>query len=310
MAPQGQAIKPGAASGPPLPTLHPQPQWQVAKDPLPLSIYLSSSRNSPTLPGRDYVQFLPVTPDSQAEGQFKSINQGKKTSVADSMLWMLEKSVAEALKMGATVEPEYFDQVTIYFSDIVGFTTISALSEPIEVVGLLNDLYTLFDAVLGSHDVYKVETIGDAYMVASGLPQRNGDRHTAEIANLALDLLSSVGDFRMRHAPDVPIHIRAGLHSAYRIHASQSAAEALLSLDEGYEVAVRGQTELKVRGRPSPQGRSFCGLRLCHLTWPLGAGLSDDRTCALCSPNSSEASLPWKPFGQSRAVLCGDNLQG
>jgi hypothetical protein len=68
--------------------------------------------------------------------------------------------VAEALKMGAAVEPEYFDQVTIYFSDIVGFTTISALSEPIEVVGLLNDLYTLFDAVLGGHDVYKVRRAG------------------------------------------------------------------------------------------------------------------------------------------------------
>lgn len=66
------------------------------------------------------------------------------------------RSVAEALKMGATVEPEYFDQVTIYFSDTVGFTTISALSEPIEVVGLLNDLYTLFDAVLGNHDMYTV----------------------------------------------------------------------------------------------------------------------------------------------------------
>ncbi|NXD88958.1 GUC2D cyclase, partial [Halcyon senegalensis] len=123
------------------------------------------------------------------------------------------RSVAQALKMGTPVEPEYFEEVTLYFSDIVGFTTISAMSEPIEVVDLLNDLYTLFDAIIGSHDVYKVETIGDAYMVASGLPKRNGNRHAGEIANMSLDILSSVGTFKMRHMPEVPVRIRIGLHS-------------------------------------------------------------------------------------------------
>uniref|UniRef100_A0A8C4X4U5 Guanylate cyclase n=1 Tax=Erpetoichthys calabaricus TaxID=27687 RepID=A0A8C4X4U5_ERPCA len=246
--------------------------------------------------------------------QFKTINKGKKTNIIDSMLRMLEQyssnledlirerteeleaekqrtekllsemlppSVAEALKTGGTVEPEYFDQVTIYFSDIVGFTTISALSEPIEVVDLLNDLYTLFDAVLCNHDVYKVETIGDAYMVASGLPKRNGNKHAAEIANMSLDILSSVGTFKMRHMPEVPVRIRIGLHSGscvagvvgltmpryclfgdtvntasrmestglpYRIHVNQSTVTILLSLNEGYKIETRGKTELKGKG--------------------------------------------------------------
>ena len=60
---------------------------------------------------------------------------------------------------------------------------------------------------------FQVETIGDAYMVASGLPKRNGMRHAAEIANMSLDILSSVGTFKMRHMPEVPVRIRIGLHS-------------------------------------------------------------------------------------------------
>lgn len=58
-----------------------------------------------------------------------------------------------------------------------------------------------------------METIGDAYMVASGLPVPNENRHAAEISNMALDILSAVGTFKMRHMPDVPVRIRIGLHS-------------------------------------------------------------------------------------------------
>ena len=68
-------------------------------------------------------------------------------------------SVAEKLKMGLAVEPEEFSDVTIYFSDIVGFTTIAAHCTPVQVVDLLNDLYTIFDATINAYNVYKVSCL-------------------------------------------------------------------------------------------------------------------------------------------------------
>lgn len=65
-----------------------------------------------------------------------------------------------------------------------------------------------------------METIGDAYMVASGLPKTNGNKHAAEIANMSLNILSSVGTFHMRHMPDVPVRIRIGIHSGERTGAT------------------------------------------------------------------------------------------
>ena len=59
----------------------------------------------------------------------------------------------------------------------------------------------------------QVETIGDAYMVASGLPVPNGTAHASEIANMALDILSSVLTFKIRHKPDKQLEVRIGIHS-------------------------------------------------------------------------------------------------
>ncbi|CAL8241074.1 unnamed protein product [Merluccius merluccius] len=237
--------------------------------------------------------------------QFRGIHRGRRANIIDSMLRMLEQyssnledlirertdeleiernkteklisqllpmSVAQSLKKGKPVTPEHYAESTLYFSDIVGFTTISALSEPIEVVDLLNDLYTMFDAIIASHDVYKVETIGDAYMVASGVPNRNETRHAAEVSNMSLDILHSIGAFKIKHMPEIKVKIRIGLHSGpvvagvvgltmpryclfgdtvttashleatglpYRIHISLCTMKILTSLKLGYKMERR-----------------------------------------------------------------------
>lgn len=132
---------------------------------------------------------------------------------ADRLLYqMLPKSVAELLKQQRKVHAEFYDGVSIYFSDIVSFTTLSAKSSPNEIINLLNALYGIFDSCIDSFEVYKVETIGDAYMVVSGVPKKI-DNHATEIASMALALLQSVETFKIPHLPYDRLKLRIGLHS-------------------------------------------------------------------------------------------------
>ncbi|XP_067686987.1 atrial natriuretic peptide receptor 1-like [Haliotis asinina] len=126
---------------------------------------------------------------------------------------IIPKSVANQLKLGKRVKPDSFESVTVCFTDICGFTTLSARSTPMQIVDLLNDLYSCFDDIIDGYDVYKVETIGDAYMVVSGLPVRNGDRHAPEISRMSLSLLRAIDTIKILHLPDEKLRLRVGIHS-------------------------------------------------------------------------------------------------
>lgn len=74
-------------------------------------------------------------------------------------------------------------------------------------------MYTKCDEVLDQYDVYKVETIGDAYMVVSGLPKMNGGKHSDQICTMALNLFMVIETVRMSHQPDQCLLMRIGVHT-------------------------------------------------------------------------------------------------
>ncbi|XP_046625516.1 soluble guanylate cyclase 88E isoform X2 [Neodiprion virginianus] len=194
----------------------------------------------------------------------------------DELLYqMIPKQVADRLRNGESPIDtcEMFDSVSILFSDVVSFTEICSRISPMKVVSMLNAMYSIFDTLTERNRVYKVETIGDAYMVVSGAPDKEHD-HADRVCDMALDMVEAITDLK-DPSTDQHLQIRVGVHSgavvagivglkmpryclfgdsvntasrmeatseAMQIHISQPTKELLSS---SYKVTERGEIQVK-----------------------------------------------------------------
>jgi adenylate cyclase len=191
------------------------------------------------------------------------------------LLNILPASIAERLKEGQSEIADHFESTTVMFSDIVGFTALSEKISPAELVGRLNRIFSAFDDLAEKYGLEKIKTIGDAYMVAGGFPERR-DGHANDVSGMALDMLAAIeaGNRDAVH----PVSIRIGIHTgpavagvigikkffydvwgdtvntASRLESSgapgriQISAQTAEVLDEQFVVEERGPVELKGKG--------------------------------------------------------------
>jgi class 3 adenylate cyclase len=124
------------------------------------------------------------------------------------LLNMLPASIADRLKSGQSTIADDFENASVLFADLVGFTELASSQTPSQTVEMLNEIFSAFDQAVADRDLEKIKTIGDAYMVASGVPTPRDD-HVAEMLGLSMDMLALL----RRHNEDkgTDLQLRIGL---------------------------------------------------------------------------------------------------
>jgi class 3 adenylate cyclase len=128
------------------------------------------------------------------------------------LLNILPKEIADIKKQDEKkIIANSYKSASMLFADLVGFTKFSSSHTPEEIVNLLNDLFSHFDELTQKHNIEKIKTMGDGYMLAAGIPKSN-DTHAKDMANMALDMLKAVAEFNTRY-PTVEFKVRIGICS-------------------------------------------------------------------------------------------------
>lgn len=135
----------------------------------------------------------------------------KEKEKSDKLLTnILNERIVKELKETGKTQPKSYDNVTLFFSDLVNFTPISETLEPTTLINELNDMFSEFDKIFRKHHCERMETIGDAYIAACGIPEAN-PKHAENIAHAAIEIL----DYMQSRSNSININwaIRIGIHS-------------------------------------------------------------------------------------------------
>lgn len=241
----------------------------------------------------------------------------KPTSLYD----VFPKHIADALNAGKGVEPESHECVTVVFSDIVGFTTISQTFTPMKVSQMLDRLYQAFDSLAKKHSVFKVETIGDAYMGVTNLGNNEFETHAKNACLYALDIVEAASKILVdTDAPEKgTVQIRVGFHSGPvvsnvigslnpryglfgdtvntasrmesnsivgRIHCSQEAADLVMQQAPEIPVTMRGKINVKGKGKMTTYWVGDNKKRLSTIQDHSGCELETDDLLGLSNPDN------------------------
>lgn len=201
--------------------------------------------------------------------------QAQQENAERLLLNILPAAVADRLKREQGVIADSYPDATVLFADIVGFTELAARLSATEIVGLLNEVFSVYDRLVEKHGLEKIKTIGDAYMVVGGVPAPRED-HAIACAEMGLDMKAEIS----RHlTPEgEPLRVRIGMHTgpviagvvgtrkfAYDLwgdtvntacrmeshgipDAIQVTAETYQRLREHYTLAERGVIDVKGKG--------------------------------------------------------------
>ena len=140
----------------------------------------------------------------------KEIIEAEKARSEKLLLNILPLKIANELKEHGKTDPESYENVTVLFSDIVGFTEISGQIEPHALIAELNDIFTEFDRIIRKNSCERIKTIGDAYLCVCGIPE-SSEQHAFNILSSAVEMMNYINLRNKRTELQWPIRI--GVHS-------------------------------------------------------------------------------------------------